>query len=259
MDNEYLTVEEVAGLLRIHPNTVCRWCRQGRLQALRFGKGWRIPRTTLAKAGLSIGVAAPAKSLADNWPPAPLFRDWCSGGDHVLAIAESGQAVYDLEAAFLREGLPLNVRLLKCCWWQRPDDARLELAARGLDVEQLEATGRMVVADLQAVCDKDGPEGAASVWVNETLRARRDGFERLWGCGSPYLAESSDTHERLRTFEMLLSHRLSGLPVIGLCSYILDTGVPDFLPKLAHLIRNHWGLLTYASPDNIAFARLRSE
>lgn len=258
MEQEYLTVEEVAALLRIHSNTVYRWCREGRLKALRFGKGWRIPRAALENVGAEF-AANQTKSLEESWPPGPLVQAMCPAGDHVLAIADSRQAVYDLEANFFRTGLSLNVKLFKGCWWQHPDDARRELAERGLEVEQLEAKGRLVIANLQAICDKNGPEEAAAVWVDKTLQARKQGYERLWGSGSPYLAESPEMHERLRTFEMLLSHRLNGLPVIGLCSYFLDTGVSDYLSKLSHFIRNHWGLLTYASPDNIAFARLHAE
>jgi excisionase family DNA binding protein len=259
MNTQYLTVDEVAELLRIHRNTVYRWCREGQLEARRFGKGWRIPRSAVEKLASSEHAGGLPKQLADSWPPGLVTQDWCSAGDHVLAIAESREAVYRLEADFLAEGLGLNVRLFKGCWWQHPDDVRQELGERGLDVARLEAKGRLVVADLQKACDREGPEGAASIWVDETLRARQDGYERLWGCGSPYLAESSEVHERFRRFEALLSYRLNGLPVIGLCSYVLDLHVPDVLAKLTQIIRNHWGLLTYAAPDNIAFARLKAE
>ena len=256
---EFLTVDEVADLLRIHRNTVYRWCREGQLKALRFGKGWRVPRTALENMGPSREAVEQSKPLEKIWPPGPLVQDWCVGGDHVMGIVESQEDVYHLEAAYLREGLPLNVRLFKGCWWQQPDDVRMELASRGLDVEDLESRRKLVIANLQDVCERGGPEAAVSVWVNETLQARHDGFERLWGCGSPYLAESPEAHERLRAFETLLSHRLNGLPVIGLCTYYLDTHIPNFLSKLIHLMRNHWGILTYTDPDNLAFARLKAE
>jgi excisionase family DNA binding protein len=256
LEEVYLTVEEVARLLRVHPNTVYRWCREGQLEAIQFGKRWRIPRNALKKLNSPEQRVDRAKSPEELWPPSSLIRHWCSAGDHVLALTESREAVYAIEAAFLRAGLSLNVRLFKGCWWQHPAEVRRELAERGLDVEHLEVQGKLIIADLQSTCDRSGPEGAASVWVDETHRARRDGYERLWGCGSPFLAESFEMHERLRSFETLLSYRLNGLPVIGLCSYVLDAGVTDYLAKLSQLIRNHWGLLTYASPENIAFARL---
>lgn len=257
---EYLTVEEVAELLRIHRNTVYRWCRTGTLKALRFGKGWRIPRSALDEhIALSQPNPERGHALEEIWPPGPIVQNWCVGGDHVMALVDSREDVIDLEAGFLKEGRPLNVRLFKACWWQHPDDVRDQLTERGLEVEDLEAQGRLRFANLQEICDRDGPEAAAAVWVEQTLAARRDGYERLWGCGSPYLAESAEMHERLRTFEALLSHRLNGLPVIGLCTYFMDTRVSDFFAKMTHLIRHHWGLLSHPTPDNIAFARLKAE
>ncbi len=37
-----LTAEDVAAILRVHPKTVVRDARQGRLPAFRYGKHWRF-------------------------------------------------------------------------------------------------------------------------------------------------------------------------------------------------------------------------
>ena len=39
---EYLTPDEVAERYRISPQVVRKWCRTGKLKALRLGKLWRI-------------------------------------------------------------------------------------------------------------------------------------------------------------------------------------------------------------------------
>jgi excisionase family DNA binding protein len=46
---DWLTVEEVAESLRVHPVTVRRWLRGGQLPAVRLGTkaGWRIARSDL--------------------------------------------------------------------------------------------------------------------------------------------------------------------------------------------------------------------
>lgn len=46
--SEYLTVTEAARRLRLHPRTVLRFIRDGRLKAARVGKGFRILPSDLA-------------------------------------------------------------------------------------------------------------------------------------------------------------------------------------------------------------------
>jgi len=39
----YLTPEELAGILRVHPETIRRSIRQGKIRAQKVGRLWRIP------------------------------------------------------------------------------------------------------------------------------------------------------------------------------------------------------------------------
>lgn len=48
-DNKYLTVEQVAELLQIHWQTVLNYIKSGKLDAVRLGKGYRIPKVGLDK------------------------------------------------------------------------------------------------------------------------------------------------------------------------------------------------------------------
>jgi excisionase family DNA binding protein len=41
-EREFLTIEEVAERLRVKPDTVRAWLRQGRLQGIKAGRLWRI-------------------------------------------------------------------------------------------------------------------------------------------------------------------------------------------------------------------------
>lgn len=51
--NEVYTIEEAAKKLRVHPNTIYKMCRSGKLGAFRSGEGkrasWRIPGSGLEK------------------------------------------------------------------------------------------------------------------------------------------------------------------------------------------------------------------
>ena len=45
--NLFLTVKEVAELLRVHKNTVYNWIRSGNLRAFKVGRQWHIHRQDL--------------------------------------------------------------------------------------------------------------------------------------------------------------------------------------------------------------------
>jgi excisionase family DNA binding protein len=49
LQNEVLTVREVAAYLRVSRVTVWRWCRQGTIPASRVGRNWRIRREDLLR------------------------------------------------------------------------------------------------------------------------------------------------------------------------------------------------------------------
>lgn len=38
----FLTTEEIATILSVHPRTVMRWLRQGKLKGVKIGRLWRV-------------------------------------------------------------------------------------------------------------------------------------------------------------------------------------------------------------------------
>lgn len=42
MQEAYYTVEQIAQMLQMHPKTVQRYIREGKLHAVKVGKGWRV-------------------------------------------------------------------------------------------------------------------------------------------------------------------------------------------------------------------------
>ena len=42
MFKDYYTVEQISDMLNIHPKTVQRYIREGRLRATKIGKSWRV-------------------------------------------------------------------------------------------------------------------------------------------------------------------------------------------------------------------------
>ena len=58
MQEPYYTVEQISELLQMHPKTVQRYIREGRLRAVKVGKGWRV-------SGHDLSV------FTESAPPAP--------------------------------------------------------------------------------------------------------------------------------------------------------------------------------------------
>jgi excisionase family DNA binding protein len=48
------TVQEVADLLRVTPQSITSWIRQGKLESIRIGRAYRIPKIALTSLGLLV-------------------------------------------------------------------------------------------------------------------------------------------------------------------------------------------------------------
>ena len=64
-DLRFLTVAEVAELMRVSSMTVYRMVRSGELPAVRFGHSYRIPETAVA-AAVELPTAHPAANRANR-------------------------------------------------------------------------------------------------------------------------------------------------------------------------------------------------
>jgi excisionase family DNA binding protein len=42
MNKDYYTVNQISNMLNIHPKTIQRYIREGKLRAAKVGKGWRV-------------------------------------------------------------------------------------------------------------------------------------------------------------------------------------------------------------------------
>lgn len=47
--DEILTVREVAEYLKLSRATIWRWCNEGKIQAFKIGRGWRIHRSEVER------------------------------------------------------------------------------------------------------------------------------------------------------------------------------------------------------------------
>ena len=99
----YLTPEQVAERLQLHPETVRRQLKAGKLRGVRRGRMWRIPETALnespkdatpARRKAQVGGAAPDSTLAQA---DAIWEEMLSGGERhntaIIALARAPQAV----------------------------------------------------------------------------------------------------------------------------------------------------------------------
>jgi excisionase family DNA binding protein len=69
VDPEFLTVEEVAGRLKVKEKTVRDWIGRGTLEAYKIGKEWRIRRDHLDRHVEDRRVSAQPAPTGGLWDP----------------------------------------------------------------------------------------------------------------------------------------------------------------------------------------------
>ena len=228
---EFLTIQEVAQILKTHTNTVYKMCREGSLPCVKIGKEWRIDRAKFAKF-----MESGTKQKIED-PLLGFVSDALKGG-HVLGVFTEQDNIAEFELEFFKAAPKDGQRFLKACWWQHPDDVRQYLAKGDFPVEETEASGSFVIADLGKIFCSSGPVSAAEVWITATKDALKHGLKGLIGSGSPHF-NCCGSHSALLEFEGALDKGLKGLPVAGVCSYFMDKNVPDGFSRLVDLIEEH--------------------
>ncbi len=89
MLNKYYSVDEIAELLKIHPKTIQRYIREGRLKANKIGKSWRV-----SGHDLSSFTESGSKSLSD-----PVLPDKSDEGSEIRISAVIDIPVFTTDAA----------------------------------------------------------------------------------------------------------------------------------------------------------------
>lgn len=233
-EKELLTVQEVAEFLRIAPNTVYRWCRDGKLAGIKIGKEWRIARGDLDHFLARRAGAMEASSLD------ALLRRRLTAPEHVLVMASDPAEVYRLQAQFLQVGQRAGHPLFIGGWWQSVSEIRQRLTAAGLPVADLEASGQLTIADLHAAYTAHGPQGVIEVWQKHS---EAGGGKALWGTGSHRLSDWNGRMQDLIRFETELHEAFQRMPVIALCPCVLEPVDKSGFDALLDLVPHHSGAL----------------
>jgi len=242
IEKQLLTVTEVAGYLRIAPNTVYRWLRAGKLRAIKIGKEWRIEQEDLDHFLGRRKTHLSSPSLAN------LLRTRLHAPEHILMMTDDTSEVFRLQAEFMNVGLQAGHPLLYGYWWQSPEEIRARLSEAGLPVSDLESSGKLVLSELGAAYANHGAPGVIRVW-QEQCRLR--GGEVLWGTGSHRISHWESRGEGLISFEAQLHKALLELPVIALCPCLFDLDEQSSFKTVAELLPHHTGALFRSDGNNL--------
>lgn len=133
-----LSVDDVSGYLGVGRTTVWRWCREGRLPALKVGKHWRIRQEALEDF------------LKEGESPTTLvgqLGSFLQVPDNVLAVAQNENLLHRLDAAFFRVAEARGGLLVKFHSGEERSKEQLyaDFEANGLEAGRLEREGRLLM------------------------------------------------------------------------------------------------------------------
>ena len=66
MEQKYYTPDEIAELLQMHPKTIRRYIREGKLKATKIGKGWRVSGHDLTVFAEGMPLTTEAKDANES-------------------------------------------------------------------------------------------------------------------------------------------------------------------------------------------------
>src|SRR5215217_3810058 len=167
--DELLEVPQISHYLRVSDVTIYRWCREGRLPCLKLGNTWRIRRSALEEF---LARGEHSATLVGQ------LRSFYRVPDNVLASAQSTEMLHKLDAAFFRVGEARGGMLAKLLGSETGasvEELRSDWKGAGLDVERLEAEGRLhfvpeekdeVHVEALRRYYEEAAEGGRTIWVS---------------------------------------------------------------------------------------------
>jgi len=153
-----LTIDEAAEYLRVTPATIYRWCRSGRLPALKIGKQWRVSVSDLRDWLQQQKEQEPEVTAFGRTP------------EHVLALVSSADQAPQFVLHFLRRAQLAGARLVYASL-QSPRDFLGRAKAAGIDTSGMESQGQLVVANLGDRSGKYSLPELRGYWRAVTIQA----------------------------------------------------------------------------------------
>ncbi|HAI21723.1 MAG TPA: hypothetical protein DCM14_07515 [Clostridiales bacterium UBA8153] len=214
---QLLTIDEAAEYLRVTPATIYRWCRAGRLPALKIGKQWRVSASDLRDW---------LEQQKDQEPEVVAFG---RTPEHVLGLVSSPDQAPRFVLHFLRRARLAGARLVYASL-QSSREFLGQAKAAGIDTSTLESQGHLVVADLG---DRSGQYSLPELrgyWRAVTIQTSGLPTWLVTSCFGP-----ADEFDRLMDAERDLDGLVKEAPLLSVCIFRHDILPPAHLLELARL------------------------
>jgi excisionase family DNA binding protein len=238
MMEELLGVDAVAAYLDIHPMTVYRWCRDGRLPALKVGKSWRVARPAL-EAFVRRGLRP--QTLVGH------LQAFLTLPDHVIGVATTPDLLHRFDAAFFQVGEARGGVLVKVYTGEpsSEDALRAAFTRHGLEVARLEEEGR-----LRFTKEAD-PRGGRADTLRRLLDAETAGGRSLWAAFDWVEDVSLDAALRQQREMRAVIHERPAALATGVVERVMDDWSLDEQRRARHA---HHGLVSL-SPTHAFLGR----
>jgi DNA-binding CsgD family transcriptional regulator len=141
---------------------------------------------------------------------------------HLAILLRSLDEVPAAQASFYAVGIRRNGWVLHHTLPGRADEERAALTAAGLDVERLEAEGRMLVEEWAV---SEPPESWAQRFVAVAQKALARGFDAVWWTGYP-VGPEDELYKTLVEYDRAWEACIHGRPSVSMCLYVAE-GLPD--------------------------------
>lgn len=240
--SKLMTVEEFAEYFRTTTTTVYRWLKQGKIQGIKIGKEWRLNEDAI-QAMINTANTDHHDEQEESFVWADLNEN-----EHLMALTESRDKVFELEASFFQYALEHGKHMMKGCWWQDPDEIEEIYQTYGLDTKNLTKDGLFKIVDFTRQYKKYGINGPVECWKNEIVRNRRNS---LWASGSPSLSCCDNNENNILSFERKLNNTIKDMPIIGICPYSIEEFTGTNFYSLIPLMRHHSGILYYDKENSM--------
>jgi excisionase family DNA binding protein len=232
----YVTVPEAARRLNTTPQTIYRWCRAGKLEAIKIGKEWRIPLAQPALRPQSDGLG----TLED------VFSSLLGRQEHLLAIAADSGDLTRLESTLVEVGSRQSARLAHAKWGEEEEHIRRGLRPAIIGARE-PADGWLELLDVASRYEESGPDGVSDMLVQLINEAQAASVPScIYGAPLTYFGYHLD---KLGTYESELDGRVRGHPALIACGYPLSNVLSVYgkqaISLLIDLRSSHTGVLWY--------------